>query len=48
MLQIPYHMQGYLFLDHGFQIQILQGQAQKFAADLLQLAFEYSFLSIKS
>ena len=44
MLQIPYHMQGYLFLDHGFQIQILQGQAQKFAADLLQLTFEYPFL----
>ena len=44
MLQIPHQMQGYLFLDHGFQIQILQGQAQKFAADFLQLTFEYPFL----
>jgi hypothetical protein len=44
MLWIPYQTQEYLFLDHELQIQILQGQAQKFAADLLQLAFEYSFL----
>jgi hypothetical protein len=37
-------MQEYLFLDHEFQIQISQDRAQKFAADLLQLAFEYPFL----
>ena len=31
-------------LDHEFQIRILQDKAPKFAADLLQLTFEYPFL----
>jgi hypothetical protein len=44
MLQIRCQRQEYLFLGHEFQIQILQDQAQKSAADLLQLVFEYPFL----
>jgi len=44
MLQIPFQSQEYLFLDHEFQIRILQDKAPKFAADLPQLTFEYPFL----
>ena len=44
MLPIPFQSQEYLFLDHEFQIQILQDKAPKFAPDLLQLTFEYPFL----